>query len=365
MVHRRNLLIFGLVIAAVVLLAGMARQRALPTGVTPPQNIIITQGYELDATIDDSLVVIADSIQLGEGSRVRGDAALIGRGRVRLDGQIDGDLTVMSDTLEIGKSSRISGDVAFMGNRITIEGSIAGDLTAFGQTLMLSPSSPVGGLVTACVGVLDTANISAEQLRPCREHEMIGTFAPLQAVRSSVSGAGVPAESLLGTLPVALALAALAALAVTAFPGRFIRVEEALRVMPRGLARAGCLTLLVAAGLAAALVVALAVAPPLGVVLLPVGVLLGLALLVMALVGWITLALYLGHRLLRLGTLPPLVAVIPGSLGLCLLTYALALLPFGVLFLLAGVAALAALGLGAALATRFGAARSRRFPASS
>ncbi|MBI5671151.1 MAG: polymer-forming cytoskeletal protein [Chloroflexi bacterium] len=364
MVHRRNLLLFGLLIAAILLLAGVARRQTLPASVTPPQNIIITQSYELTTTVADSLVVIADSIRLNEGSRVRGDAALVGRGLVRLEGQIDGNLTVMSDVLEIGKSSRVTGDVAFMGNRMIVEGRVSGDISAFGQALALSPAAPVGGRITACVGVLDTANISADQLRPCREQEMMDTFAPLRALRNSVGGTGIPAASLLRTLPVALALAAVAALVVAAFPGRFSRIEEAVRVVPHGLARTGCLLLLVAIGLAAALVTALAVAPPLGLVLLPVGALLGLVLLVMGLVGWITLALVLGRRLPRVRVLPPLIAVIPGSLALCLLAYALALLPFGMLFLLAGGAALAALGLGGAFITRFGAARARRYVAS-
>lgn len=366
MAHRRNLFIFGLVIVGVALLAGIIRQRGLTPPVSAPQNIIITQDYDLAATIDDSLVVIADTIRLDEASRIRGDAALIGRGQVRLDGQIDGNLTVMSGTLEIGAASRVAGSVAFMGGQMTVAGNIGGDVKVMGQSLVLAPSAPVSGHVIACVGTLDTANIAADRLRPCSENDLLASFAPLQAVRGSVSGAGLPAASLLGTLPLALALVGLSTLAVAAFPGRFNRIETSLRAAPREVARTGVLALLLASGAASALVVALAIAPPLGLVLLPPGLLLALALLVMALVGWITLALYLGSRLLPShdSTLPPLVAVLSGSLALCLLTYALALLPFGVLLLLAAGAVLAALGLGVTLATRFGTMPTRRFAAS-
>lgn len=161
----------------------------------------------------------------------------------------------------------------------------------------------------------------------------------------------------------ALALVALAALLVTALPRRFSRIHETFYAAPGRPIGAGFLMLLVVIGLCAGLVALLALLPAVGLILLPFGLLLALALLVMALFGWTTLALLFGNRLLNRKNnpaLPPLVSVLLGSFILCLLAYLLALVPFGVLALLVALAGLAVVGLGAAFITRVSRVRARR-----
>jgi cytoskeletal protein CcmA (bactofilin family) len=364
MQNRRNLVVFTLALIVILLVASIARRWMLPPSVTPPRDVVLTQSYELSGPVDDSLVVVADTIRLNADSRVRGDAALIGRSSVQLDGVIDGDVTVMSDTLEIGKNSRINGDVSFMGSHINVEGGITGNLTAVGQAMVVGTESQITGTVTACVSALDeTTALRPEQVHPCSENEALGLFAPLQTLRAGLNGMGIPAANLLWTLPAALALVALAALVVTALPRRFSRIEEAIRTAPGSFARGGCMLTLLALGLGGGLIALLALVPALGLVLLPIGLLLALVVAVMALVGWTTLALLLGNGLLnRQGSpaLPPLVSVILGSFILCLLVYVLALVPFGVLVILIGVAGLAVLGLGAMFTTRFSRVRAQQ-----
>lgn len=360
--NRRNLVVFTLALIGILLVAAVARRWLLPQTITTPRNMVVTQAYELSNSIDDSLVVVADTIRLNPGSRAGGDAALIGRGSVRVEGQVDGSLTVMSDTLEIGKSSRISGDVSFMGSRIVVEGSVTGNVTAAGQAMAVS--GQIAGTVTACVNTQDIAGaVRPEQVRPCSENEALGFFAPLQPLRASLTGTGIPAATLLWTLPGALALVALAGLMVTVLPHRFSRIQETFYTGPGGLLRTGLMLMLLALGLAGIFILLLALVPSVGLILLPIGLLLALAVIVMALFGWATLALLIGSRLLdrqRNSTLPPLVSALAGSVVLCLLVYLLALVPYGTLALLIGIGGLAVVGLGAMFTTRLNRIRARR-----
>lgn len=340
--NRRYLLILGVMAAVIVLAVGLMRRWTPPAA---PRNVMVTQDYELTATVEDALVVAADTVRLDSDSRVRGDAALIGRSSVYVDGRIDGSLTVMSDRLDIGPHAQINGDVAFLGNQITVAGTITGDLSAVARTITAAPSTAITGTVTACAETLETTALRADQLLPCRDHDTLNALTALQ----NLNVAGL-------LLPLVPGLAALAALAVAAFPRRFSRLALLLRSTPRSLARPGCLGLLAVIGLAAGLVLLLALVPPIGLVLLPFGLLLALGLLVLAGIGWTTLALLAGNWLARGTALPPVVAVIPGSLLLGLGLAGAALTPVGLILVLVTLAALIALGLGATLAAR----RSRR-----
>ncbi|MBC6936758.1 MAG: polymer-forming cytoskeletal protein [Chloroflexi bacterium] len=359
----RNLVIFFAAAFGLLLLAAVFRQWALPQNPQPPDNIHFMTDYELSGVVDDALVVVAETARLAPDSRVKGDAALVGRGGVQVDGQIDGSLTVMGDHLVIGPDARVAGDVAFMGGTITIEGTVEGSLTAIGSALKVDPEAAVTGEIIACVGTLNGNFAGANQMRRCGEHDALEIFAVLRTLAEGSAASGLPVSSLAGSFPAALGLAALSALALAVFPRRFAHIEQAVRSAPRHLVRAGCLALLAVFGFSAGVVLLLALAPPLGLVLLPVGLLLLLALLLLAVTGWITLALLIGRWLtqrLAGSALPPLVVVLFGGAALLVVGYVLALLPFGLLVDLMCGGVLAMLGLGAVLVTRGGTRPARR-----
>ena len=147
------------------------------------------------------------------------------------------------------------------------------------------------------------------------------------------------------------------------FPRQISHIEEAIRTRPRNLVSAGLATFLLLIGLSAALVLALALLPPLGLVLLPLYALLGLGLLVLTIAGLVTLSLVIGDWLVKRAArapAPPLIAAAVGSLAMAIVLTVLALLPFGLIISLLSIAAVSSLGVGAALLTRMGTRPLRR-----
>jgi hypothetical protein len=159
-----------------------------------------------------------------------------------------------------------------------------------------------------------------------------------------------------------LVLTGVSALAVAAFPRQISYIEEAILTMPRRVGQAGLLAVLLVIGVTAGVVLLLGVVPPLGLITLPVFGLAALVLLGMTVSGWITVALIVGNWLLRRMSrgLPPLITVAIGSIVLFAIWHMLALLPFGVLIVLAAMAVLGTVGLGAVVATRLGTRPVRR-----
>ncbi len=340
----------GLVLALIVLLIGLGGLivgRLLSAGAQPPQNIIVQGDYRLQERLDDALVVIGDQVTIAAEGDVAGSAALIGFDRVSVAGPLAAGLTAAGG--EVRVSGAVAGDVTLIGGRLEVTGRLSGELIAIGQTLTLGPQAQIDGGITACVGSVDDQRPGAPaDVRPCSQ--TIGLGAP------ALIGGPAPALPSWGVLG-ALLLIGLAALMVTVFPQQFGRAGDAVRLRPRGLALNGAAALLLAAGLTAGVLVATAALPPLGLALLPALLLLGLALLVLLVAGWLTLALVIGDWLLRRvgrGAQPPLLAATLGMAALTAAGYVLAFIPFGAAALLAGLALLGAMGMGALLATRLG-----------
>jgi hypothetical protein len=360
MESRRKLILLALVVIGLLALGLFARQSVADVRLGA-DNVIVTDHYRLSRAVDEPLVVIADTVTITNDSQVAGNAALVGRSAVTVDGRINGDLTVLGNTLAINRNSRVSGDAALMGNVVTVAGDVDGQLTVMADRLVVEPGARLNGEIVACVSAIDGRDyLSESQIRRCSENEALATFAPLQALRDGVSpdqfaqgfSAGLP-FTLLGSI----LLAGLAALAVTLFPQQIGHLQTAVRAVPRSLAGTGCLAFLLVIGGVAGLVLVLAIAPPLGLILLPLALLVGLALLGMIIAGWIALALVLGDWLMRRatgGALPPLVDAAVGSLALLVVWNLLAALPFGALAVLLAVTVLGAVGLGAAVTTRMG-----------
>lgn len=362
MTNGRKILIVALAVI-VLLWIGSAVSRRVTAPVSASNNdVIFTQTYHLADTLDDALVVIAETVELSGESHVRDDAALVGRQQVTLDGHIDGDLAALGGDVRLGQNAQIAGEAVMLGNRVVLSGQVAGDLTVIADTLTINPGTRVSGDFTACVSHLTDERADGAPIQKCSEGEA-AQLSALQSLRNgkiSLDGFGSGGFSTGGfvfSLFGSLTLTGLAALAVTLFPRQFSYLTDAVRVLPRRMARTGCLTLLAALGIGVALIVVLASVPVVGLLLLPFGLLAGLLLFGMTLTGWIALALLLGSGIARRAggkNLPPLVTVAFGSLLLFVFWHILAFLPFGALIEFVLMAAFGCVGLGAAFATRLG-----------
>ncbi|NDJ61997.1 MAG: polymer-forming cytoskeletal protein [Chloroflexi bacterium] len=361
--RNRRLIIVGASLLILLALAVVAGREVRRMSIINGDNIIFTTDYRQSGTVDD-LFVVGQTIVLAPSSRVERDVSLLGD-QITVQGRVGGDLTLLGEDLTLAAGSLIEGDAALMGNRITIAGQVRGILQVTGDSLTIRPDAQIDGMIMACVATLRDER-PFETSTACRESEQFVPFARLialrdgnfaeTALRSGVGGADVGWLLATGVFG-ALGLAALATLAVTIFPQRISRIEQALRQRPGGLSGVGCATLLVATGVTAGIVTLLALVPPLGLILLPVYLVLAFVLLILNVIGLITLALVLGDWLwTRLGRqpAPPLVSAVIGSLALMLVLTLLPLLPFGGLVGLAILTLTSSVGLGAVLFTRIG-----------
>lgn len=361
---RRGLWVLGAGVVLLMVVSLLARQQLAGRIALDGRNVIFNANYRLSDEIEGDLVVVGDSLTLEAGSRVIGNVSLIGSG-ITIDGIIEGNLTALGENLTL--NGQVDGDAALMGAEVTLGGAVGGDLRVSGDTLNALETARVSGALINCAAeVVDLpAAISAS---PCPE---TGEFAPFQrllelrdiASRQPLVPVVDPGVAALGLGLAGLGLVGFSTLVVAVFPLQISRIEDAIRARPRSLSGVGFAVFLLAIGLLAALIVALAALPPVGLLLIPVYLVAGLALGGMFAAGLVTLALVLGEWLLRRlsrADAPPLVMTAVGSLALALALWLLALLPYGGVIGLAGLAGIGSVGLGAALFTRLGTRPLRR-----
>ncbi|MDZ4766720.1 MAG: polymer-forming cytoskeletal protein [Chloroflexota bacterium] len=333
--------------------------------------VILEADYRLEGAIEGDLVVFGNTVTIPAGARVSGDAWFVAD-TIQIDGQIDGALTAIADTVIVTASGRIAGDAALMVDETTISGRIDGAARITGDRLTLSSTGQIGGTATACVD-----QIVGNAALLCDRAALFAPFAALIALREGAA-AGVPVmdwsaplvtrnmTGALTLLAVALGMVGIAALMVATFPRQISHIEDAIRAKPRGMGGAGLALYGLALGISGGVIVLLAVAPPVGLVLIPVYLLLLVGLFAALFAGVVTLALVVGEWLTaRLGGrsaerpnarggTPPLVTAAAGGAVLWLGVAAAAVLPFGVLVGGVMLIAVSAVGAGAALFTRLG-----------
>jgi len=368
--HPRRIHILFLAVAAMIGLAFTARTWIASHPTPQKNNVIFTEDYELAGDYADALAVVADTVTLRVESRVTGAAALVGSERTTVDGLVEGSVTLVGDALAVGESGIVRGDLLAMGSDIRLAGSVAGKVTVIGDSLLIQPGAQLAGAIVACVGTLTDQRTNTPPVKPCHdEAALLAVFGLLQGLSQGLdlSQRALPGAmnglSIWFGLAASLLLTGLSALAVMVFPRRFSLMQEAIVYNPRSLAALGVMALLLLVGLAGGMTALWTWLPVTGVILFPIGLLVLLALLVLVVCGWITLALLLGDFTLRHvahSTLPPAIAVTLGSLLLFGLWHILALIPFGGVVSLLMMAALGSAGLGGALATRLGARPLRR-----
>ena len=360
------LLVIFIMLGAATLVRTTVNERTQPDS----KQVIFEDDYHLSGVYDHALAVVAETAILGKDSHVKGDAALVGNDTAQVDGMVDGDLTVVGDTLTLGATGKVLGDFSAMGTDVSLDGSVAGKVTVIGDTLVVHPSAEISGAVVACVDTITDLRTDTRPIERCKDAEaLMSLFIPLQGLSKGfeisqlAASGGLSGGGLLFSLSVSLLMTGLSALAVTIFPRPFSHIQEAIRSVPRSMTALGCMALLLTIGLGTGAAMLVKAVPVTGVVLVPLALLLGLTVLGMCIVGWITLALLLGDVALRHLTrsiLPPVIAAAFGSVLLFTLWHVLAIIPFGGLFGLLVMGLLGAAGFGAALATRLGTRPLRR-----
>ena len=364
---RRNLLFIGAIALALLALAFVARQWLAEQNVSFESGVTLASDYRLSETYSGDLVVIGSSIVLDMGSRVTGNASLIGD-RITVNGVVEGNLTVLGDQLDLEANSHVEGDAALTGDVVSLTGRIDGDVQVTADSLTVAQNALVGGTLLPCADNFTSSGRDTLTIGDCDGSEKFAPFDTLVGLRNqsvilSSGQLAAPGSALLLLVLSSLTLVGISTLAVTMFPRQISHIEEAIRSRPRSLVGAGFATFLLIFGLCAALVTLLALLPPLGLVLLPVYFLIGLALLVLVIAGMVTLSLVLGDWLVaRFGrtAAPPLITVIVGSLALSSVLTVLVLLPFGFVIGAAVLALVSSVGVGAALFTRLGTRPLRR-----
>jgi hypothetical protein len=361
-------MVLGLIVVVLVWLGIGAARRIFERPVLDSEHVIFrpSDDYRLESAVNEPLVVVAKDI--GIAAPVNGDTALVGD-TIIVDNQINGDLTLMGDGLTMLPTSHVSGDASLVGSDVVVGGIIEGSATVIADTLTITSDAQISGDVTACVDTV-TDERSAGQIRPCSDSETLGTFfrtldsaTRFDSTLAGAAGGGLSIAALLFSGFTSLLLTGVSALVVAAFPRHISYIEEAVLTIPRRMGRIGILTFLLAVGIGVAVTAVVAVVPPVGLVVLPVALVAGLAFLAMTVAGWITVAMVVGNWLLRRSSravLPPLVVASVGSVLLFIVWHMLALIPFGLPVALLLMVVLGSIGLGAVVKTRLGTRPVRR-----
>jgi hypothetical protein len=362
--------IIGGLIALVIAGALLARAIAPP----PASLTMVESAFTLDQLTQTNLTILADALNISE--RLEGDLIAIARSVIVTEtGHITGNLWVVSDSFV--SEGRIEGDLVAISGEFRHAGILGGGLT------VLADDAAVGGTIDGAVNVsasrvrIDSPQVAARPLHICAptvigsaDHtcSRAGRFALLESLIALRTGesAGVDLSApllsgdLLGAAAVlggALGIVGISALAVAAFPRQISRIEDAIRARPRSMGGAGLALYALALGVSLGMIALLGLAPTVGVALMPLWLLLGIGLIALLLMGWITLSLMFGEWLMRRLSkrgAPPLVTAAAGGLLLWALFAAAALMPFGAPIGGVVLALIGSVGAGAALFTRLG-----------
>jgi hypothetical protein len=343
--NRRPILIFAAVVIGVLILAPFLRapvmERVSPPDAPTSPNGIYQEEYHLTDVHPGDWVMTGGSLSIDAAGSVGGDASMLGD-TLRVAGQVDGDLNAIGKDVYLDSSAYIKGDATLIGSTVTVGGQINGDLVVNDGALTLLPEAKINGDISvACAASIVDQRVGQPAI-VCHSFEV----PQVQPVALAVFG-----------VIAALSLTGISALSVTFFPRHISRIEEAMRARPRSFVGVGIATYALAIGGCFAMLFLLAIFPPLGLLLVPLFLILGLLLLIFSASGLSTLALMLGDWLMRRRSrypVPPLIAAVIGSLTISLGLGVIALLPFGMAFSVLLLGGISSVGLGAAMFTRVG-----------
>ena len=279
--------------------------------------------------LNGDLVIFGGSADLEEGSTVRGDVLLFG-GNADVLGTIRGNLALLGGSAHLGSSAVVTGDVVTLGGNVDrADGAIV-----------------EGEFVSSDGGVYFPFGFELPNLPELGE---LGTFGDSFRVRpfgrSSIGPLFSPVTGILWFILRTLLVAALAILVVLFWPKPVERAGSAAVSQPLIAGGLGCLTFIVAP----ILIVLMAIT----ICLIPLSFLLGVALAVAVVFGWIAIGVEVGRRMVEAfdWEIHPAASAGIGTLTVGFVVGGIGLVPcIGWLApLLVGSA-----GLGAVILTRFG-----------
>jgi hypothetical protein len=288
----------------------------LPVVLAACNNVGETFRLEADESYRGGQHLVVVNVDLERDSRVRGDMGITAADEVNIDGHVDGDLTVVAKKLTIGADAQISGDLNYC---------LVGD-----SDLQIDEAAVIWG-----------------EVRECND-------ATLQVTLSSNRSANYFLR-FVGNVALSLIVGLLAALGTIFFPGQLAVIRRTAYRQRWTSVGLGVLTLIVAMGLFSLWRLSLAIVVP--IILAPGVVVGGLALMVMAGAGMISVAQPPGRWLMRRLRLGEQIPIVSSTVGSVLLTFAI--LSFRIVPALGFITALlmavlASWALGAALLTRAG-----------
>ena len=276
-----------------------------------PDEIVVGDDYTLAAgdTLNGNLTVYGGSAILEDGSRVTGDVVVVG-GELEASGEIGGDAVIIGGEAHLNESAVVDGDLVTAGSHVERD---PGAVVKGHDVSTLGPERPFGDFIL---------------------HAPFGRW---------LDAASIGLGTLLRSLGWAVTMGVLALLVLVFWPDQTARVGQAVLAAPVAAGGMGLLTFIAGGLVFSVLILALCL-----------GLFGWLALVAAALFGWIALGSLAGLRLapaLRMANLHPAASGALGTFALTLVVEFLRVVPcLG--WLLA--VALASLGLGAVVLTRFG-----------
>jgi cytoskeletal protein CcmA (bactofilin family) len=293
-----------------------------------PGKLIMGGSYTLESgeRLEGGVAIAGGDVILQEGSVVEGDVLLAG-GRLRVSGRIDGDVAVFGGSLQLQNTAVVDGDVVSFGGSISQQpgAEVTGDIQAGGELVL-----PGLDRIFPVLPDLGAVPVPPEfGYRPSPLNWLLSQL--LRFMRS---------------LALTLALGALAVVVAVIWPKGIERIGHTELEQPFLAFAVGLLTWVLGAGLMVVMAITIC--------LLPFALLIGLALLVVAVLAWIATGWVVGRQLLaalKIGQPTTLVEAGVGTVLLALTYFLVGLIPcldfiFG--------AVVASVGTGAIVLTRFG-----------
>jgi cytoskeletal protein CcmA (bactofilin family) len=232
--------------------------------------VIFGSDYSLEPgdTIEGDLVIFGGSLRMADGSLIGGDAVVFG-GQVEVNGKIEGDLAVIGGNAHLGPTARIDGAVASIGGQLRL------DENAYVRGEIIETTE------------LDFSQIPSPFLKaipPRPEFDVGVQVEPFNLFFRIVTGF---AQGLV----VALVIAGIGLLVVLFLPEHTQTVGRTIRQAAPASFGVGLLTMIVGVTVTALLFITCC--------LIPVGLLVGFALVLATLYGWIVVGYLLGERIIR------------------------------------------------------------------
>ena len=288
--------------------------------------VVFGESYTLasDETLVGDLMVFGGSATIESGATVDGQVVVIG-GNLVIDGEVTGDVAVTGGTVTLGETA-----------------SILGDLVTVGATIDRAAGAQVGGdIYNTATSWLDGSNVEQPVVPETPQTPTLPDW--------TVFNLGGMLGSIRNAFGQAVGLGLLAMLLMLFLASHADRVAHAVIAQPLFAGGIGLLTIVVVPVAMVLLSVTL--------ILIPVAALVGVALGVVIVFGWIAIGYEIGKRFTQAihQTWHPAFSAGLGTFALSLVTSALTAIPvlkYCVGWLIPTLLGLAALG--AVVMTRFG-----------